>query len=106
MILPTEGLFLRHSPLYLGVKKRDDGCSKDTFSDVLLVLVFNFPFYQNIPILHNMYDKVYKKVVTCGPTPDNTANGKSDIELNIRNGFYGYHCAAKAIEQNPGFNGE
>ena len=76
--------------------------NKNKLAKVLLVLVFSFPFYENIPVLHEMYDEVFGMVLTCGSI--STLQGP-DIVTPVIKGYFGYMCLAKAMEKYSQFEG-
>ena len=78
-------------------------CLKDAFKDILLVIAFNYPMYDSIPILVSLYKPAFPNLLFCGP-PDNTA--RSDIlTVDIIQGILGYECLSRVIRQHPGYNG-
>ena len=78
-------------------------CLKNAFKDFLLVVVYNYPFYDSIPHLVALYKPAFPHLLFCGP-PDNTE--RSDIlTVNIIKGFLGYECLGKAIQKHPGYKG-
>ena len=87
---------------------RTKRCIIDKFQDVLLVLNFNFPYYENVQKLRAMYDGVFGQVVICGDLSD---AWKGSFPHIVKDKAYGdlylsYHCMGKAIGQYPGFKGE
>ena len=82
-------------------------CLKDSFKDTLLVLNFNYPFYENIQLLHELYHDVFGKVVMCGPQPNNEAGKGPDIlYYEEKIWYFRYRCLTKAIERYPGYTGK
>ena len=83
--------------------KEDETCLKDAFKDILLVIVFNYPFYDNIPHLIALYKPAFPHLLFCGP-PHNTT--RPDIlTVDIIKGFLGYECLGRAMRQHPGYQG-
>eukprot|EP00794_Sanderia_malayensis_P014052 gene14052-15513_t len=80
------------------------GCLKKAFGDVLIVVTFNFPFYDNIPIIHQLYENVFGKVIYCGDKPTK-GERHPDIEVDVGNGYFGYICMARAMEKYKGYKG-
>ena len=78
---------------------------KHTLSRMLLAINFNFPFYQNIPILQKLYEPIFKKVIFCGYKKEPKYR---DVLLVVKenSGFQGYVCLIKSIEKHAtGFLG-
>jgi len=84
-------------------KEDSKPCLKDAFKDILLVIVYNYPFYDSIPDLVALYKPAFPHLLFCGP-PDNTAS-PDILTVDIIKGFLGYECLAKAIREHPGFKG-
>ena len=84
-------------------------CIIDKFQKVLLVLNFNFPYYENVKKLQAMYDGVFGQMVICGDISSAWKGSFPHIVKDTDNGedqYVSYHCMGKAIEQYPGFEGE
>ena len=78
-------------------------CLKDAFKDILLVIVFNYPFYDSIPDLVALYKPAFPHLLFCGP-PHNTT--RPDIlKVDIIKGYLGYECLGRAIRRHPGYQG-
>lgn len=81
-------------------------CYKNVFKDTLLVMNFNYAFYGNNKILHELYDDVFGKVLTCGPAPDNpNSQGPDILYKEEKIWYFRYRCLTKAIRKYPGFKG-
>ncbi|XP_078383319.1 uncharacterized protein LOC144665911 [Oculina patagonica] len=78
-------------------------CLKDAFKDILLVIVYNYPFYDSIPHLVALYKPAFPNLLFCGP-PDNTSR-PGLLTVDIIKGFLGYECLGRAIRQHPGYKG-
>ena len=78
-------------------------CFNGVFNDVLVVVTYNSPFYDNIDIINSLYKNVFGKVVHCGVIAGN--GQKPDIIADVGNGHRGYVCMARAIEKYPDFQG-
>ena len=89
-----------HQPVY-----KDDfkPCLKDAFKDILLVIVYNYPFYDSIPNLVALYKPAFPHLLFCGP-PDNTAS-PDILTVDIIKGYLGYECLGRAIRRHPGYQG-
>ena len=84
-------------------KEDSKSCLKDAFKDILLVVVFNYPFYDSIPHLVALYKPAFPNLLFCGP-PDKTAS-PDILTVDIIQGFLGYECLSRAIRQHPGYRG-
>ena len=81
----------------------NSSCLKNAFKDLLLIVVYNYPFYDSIPHLVVLYKPAFPHLLFCGP-PDNTEH--SDIlTVEIIRGFLGYECLGRAIRKYPGYKG-
>eukprot|EP00112_Aurelia_sp_Birch-Aquarium-sp1_P004283 Seg1482.15 transcript_id=Seg1482.15/GoldUCD/mRNA.D3Y31 product="hypothetical protein" protein_id=Seg1482.15/GoldUCD/D3Y31 len=80
-------------------------CLRGAFNDTLIVVTFNFPFYDNIKVLNKLYVNVFGKVVHCGGRSQNGGQ-EPDLIVDLSSGHRGYICMARAIEKYPGFKGE
>ena len=84
-------------------KKDSRPCLKDAFKDILLVIVFNYPLYDNIPDLVALYKPAFPNLLFCGP-PHNTAP-PDILTVEMIRGYLGYECLGLAIRQHPGYKG-
>lgn len=80
-------------------------CFKGAFQDVLVVVTYNSPFYDNIDIINKLYKDVFGKVVHCGADDGKNDGQKQDILVDVAGGHRGYICMALAIKKYPGFQG-
>jgi hypothetical protein len=73
---------------------------KEKFSDVLLIIIFNHPYYSNIDFLKELYSPFFSHIVFYGenPHPEVTA-------MPIQNGFLIAGLIKDAIEKNPNYRG-
>ena len=71
-------------------------CLKNYFEDILLVIVYHFPFYDSIPLLKSFYKGVFKDILICGKE-SNAHHYVMVVDLGP--GYYGYECAAEAIRR-------
>lgn len=84
-------------------KATSSSCLKNAFKEVLLVVVYNYPFYDSVPHLVALYKPAFPHLLFCGP-PDDTE--RSDIlNVDIIRGFLGYECLGRAIRKYPGYKG-
>lgn len=87
-----------------------------TFDKLLLVIVFNSPYHQNIGVLEALYRDHFPNMVYCsqvknydrllqdiakGPIPLRVPN-VSFINITSAGGYFGYECPIRAIEMNYG----
>ncbi|XP_078384362.1 uncharacterized protein LOC144666832 isoform X2 [Oculina patagonica] len=84
-------------------KEASKPCLKNAFKDILLVIVYNFPFYDSIPHLVALYKPAFPNLLFCGP-PDNTSR-PGIVTVDIIRGYLGYECLARAIREHPGYKG-
>lgn len=96
--------------VYVEEKEYDDELTKKcfyrAFSDSILVLNFNFPFYNNVDTLKDLYEGVFARVVACGPAPTVFLDNKQpDIVFDVEQGHFSYHCLALAMEKFPNYKG-
>ena len=84
-------------------KKASSPCLKDAFKDILLVIVYNYPFYDSIPKLRALYKPAFPHLIFCGP-PHNTAP-RGILTVDIIKGYLGYECLGRAIREHPGYKG-
>lgn len=77
-------------------------CLRDEFSDIVLVIVYNYPFYSSIPALTALYKHAFPTIMFCGPrkTKDYTVEA-----LYINKGYFSYACMSRAMEKHPGYTG-
>ena len=78
-------------------------CLRNEFSNVVLVIVFNFPHYSNIPLLTELYKNAFPTIMFCG---SEKATGEHTVEAaDIQDGIFGYICVSRAIHKHPGYSG-
>ena len=89
------------------VEERKPKCLKNVFKDVVLVMNFNYAFYGNKKILHELYDNVFGQVLACGLPAENQEDSSlgPDILYNEPTWYYRYRCLTKAIQKYPGYKG-
>lgn len=77
-------------------------CLNKYFEDILLVIVYHFPFYDSIPLLTSFYKDAFGDILICGPE----SYWRSFVmKVYIGPGLYGYECLAEAIRRYPGYRG-
>jgi len=80
-------------------------CFRGAFKEVLIVVTYNSPFYDNIDIINRLYENVFGIVVHCGIEANGGNGMQPDIIADVGNGHRGYVCMARAIEKYPDFQG-
>ncbi|KAK6168496.1 hypothetical protein SNE40_021016 [Patella caerulea] len=78
--------------------------------NILLLVIFNFPHYGNIPSLHKTYSFSFSKIVYCGSYMDQFQNKSTQFGFNVTfieleprymlNGAYFYRCMEKVMRMN------
>ncbi|XP_059176757.1 uncharacterized protein LOC131956380 [Physella acuta] len=75
------------------------------FSDILLIIVFNFPHYSNVKHLDAIHSLLFPYIVYCGDNQTKFQQESGDlgrtltfIEVAVNSGYDGYMCAVKAME--------
>ena len=71
-------------------------CLKNYFEDILLIIVYHFPFYDSIPLLKSFYKDVFKDILICGPE---SSYQHFVMVVDVGPGLYGYECAGDAIRR-------
>ena len=77
-------------------------CLKKKFRDILLVIVYNYPYYDTIPLLTRLYRPLFRRIIFCGP-PGNSSHHV--ITVDVRRGILGYECLGRTIREHPGYEG-
>ena len=77
-------------------------CLRNKFSDVVLVIVFNYHMYSSIPAITALYRNAFPTIMFCGP--QRTDNYTVEV-FYIHKGYYSYVCMAQAMEKHPGYVG-
>lgn len=90
---------LTSCPLYNDAKPV---CLRNKFSDIVLVIVYNYPFYSSIPSLTALYKNAFPTIMFCGP--QRTRNYSVEA-LHIHKGYFSYTCVSRAMEKHPGYTG-
>ena len=72
------------------------------FSDILLVIVFNFAHYTHIPILNTLYQNIFPKIVFCGPEKNDEYN---ITQTDLHKGYFSYMCMSNAMREHSNFTG-
>ena len=77
-------------------------CLKNAFKGILLVIVYNYPHFDSVPLLTSLYKPAFPHLLFCGP-PSNSSY--QVMEVDIRRGILGYECLGRAIRKHPGYQG-
>ena len=77
-------------------------CLRDEFSDIVLVIVYNYPFYSSVPVFTALYKNAFPTIMFCGP--QKTRNHTVEA-LYIHKGYFSYTCMTRAMEKHPGYTG-
>ena len=78
-------------------------CLKNYFQDVLLIIVYHYPFYQTIPLLMSNYQDAFPHIIVCGPR-ESSRFQILKVDFGPR-GYFSYECLGKAIRLHPDFRG-
>ncbi|XP_050417606.2 uncharacterized protein LOC130010373 [Patella vulgata] len=80
--------------------------------NILLLIIFNRPHYENIPSLHKTYSHSFTKIVYCGSSLKDFnlksakfGFGVTFIEVEMLTGIYFYRCLAKVMRMNYSVDG-
>lgn len=68
--------------------------------DVLLIITYNFPHYESVGFLRELYKPWFPNVVFYGPTPHPEVK-----PVSLDRGCYAYVALADAIQKYPNFKG-
>jgi len=77
-------------------------CLWNEFSDVVLVIVYNYPLYSSIPDLTALYKNAFPTIMFCG---SGKAKNHTVEALPIHKGYFAYTCMSRAMEKYPGYSG-
>ena len=75
---------------------RSGECLKNYFEDILLIIIYHFPFYESIPLLKSFYQDAFKNIVICGPKK---YSHHHVMVVDVGGGYYGYECVGEAIRR-------
>lgn len=84
-------------------KRQNKSCHLDYFKDIVLVVVFNYPYYDSIPELRRFYEPVFPNLFICGPEKNTSFTNMTQVFVN--KGIFGYKCLTEAIQKHPGNEG-
>ena len=78
-------------------------CNRGIFNDILLIIIYNSPLYDSIPLLMSFYEEAFPHIIICGSEP---SQRYKIFVVKIEKGFFGYECAAQAMRvYRQTFNG-
>ncbi|CAB4009592.1 Hypothetical predicted protein, partial [Paramuricea clavata] len=75
---------------------RSGECLKNYFEDILLIIVYHFPFYESIPLLKSFYQDAFKNIVICG---SKNYSHHHIMVVDVGGGYFGYECVGEAIRR-------
>ena len=84
-------------------RENEKPCLRNAFKDILLVVVYNYPFYDSMPHLSALYRPAFPHLLFCGPSHNTTRPGI--LTVDIYRGVLGYECLGRAIREHPGYRG-
>lgn len=70
------------------------------YKDVLLIINYNHPHYESVPLIKKMYGPYFENIVFYGPSK---AEGIHDLPTYL--GFFSYTCIADAMRRYPTMQG-
>eukprot|EP00117_Sycon_ciliatum_P016808 scpid81542/ scgid16075/ len=76
---------------------------KGKCKSILLLVLFNYAYYDNIPLLRSMYGRLAGKMVFYGPEEDKARGVRRSVDQ--LHGFLQHQSIAQAWRDNPGFDG-
>ncbi|ESO87876.1 hypothetical protein LOTGIDRAFT_62788, partial [Lottia gigantea] len=78
-----------------------------TYPNILLIIVFNFPIYDNIPYLQLMYGVKFSHIVYCGNSLEAYLKSSkklrfsvSFLEVDVHRGYFFEKCLSVAMKMN------
>jgi len=86
-------------------KHRIDFVGDTPFPDIVLALNFNYPYYDNLPILIRFFKPLFPNYIVCGPEVAKGGNQIVVIHQPGEYGSYGSQCVVEAIRRKPGYFG-
>ena len=76
----------------------------DIFQDVLLIIIFHYPHYNNLRFMEASYRPSFPNIAYCGPEAHTFRKSAQDlgrnltfIEAHVQRGYFAYVCLIKAI---------
>ena len=77
-------------------------CLKEYYRNILLLVNFNHPFYQNIPLIKRLYNRIFPNMVFYGTEKSNKYNVK---KIDSAKGYLSYIGLADAMEHHRNYTG-
>ena len=82
-------------------------CVVNTLADTLVVVNFNYPGYNTMRILQELYNGVFGRVISCGAEISEISNSHPDLIVPLKpTWFFRYQCLAMGIKKYPNFKGK
>ncbi|XP_046861748.1 uncharacterized protein LOC124455038 isoform X3 [Xenia sp. Carnegie-2017] len=75
---------------------------KHYFDDILVVMIYHYPYYDTIPMLKSYYEDAFKNLIICG---SEASPSHEIMVVDIHIGYYGYECIGEAIRRHPNYTG-
>ncbi|EDO49109.1 predicted protein [Nematostella vectensis] len=75
---------------------------KSPLYNVVLVIIYHYPYYETLPIIRSFYEKAFRKIIVCGAEANETLG---IMGVAHENGYWGYECLGKAARDYPGYEG-
>ena len=97
MYLPIEGKHRDYEDTKGG------RCLKNYFQDIMLIIVYHYPFYATIPFVMSNYKDAFPNIVVCG-TQKSARYNILVVDMNPR-GYLTHECLGEVIRSYPGFRG-
>ena len=79
-------------------RQKNCGCKR-----ILLVVIFNHPFYDNVPYLHTLYGSVFCHIVHYGPKADNLFDVR--LQMDSTEGAHQHKTITQAFRDFPQYHG-
>ena len=73
-----------------------------TCKKLLLIVIFNFPFSKNVPVLRLLYGDVFSKILFYADKADAKWNV---AKIDVREGFFQHRVVADAMRRYPSYDG-
>ena len=89
--------------------RTENQCLHHNLNDTLLVITFNFPLYESLPVLFSMYSKAFPNIYICGPSDAvNSTKDTAGYPVNrfpIHKGYFAYECVSEAAARYKNYSG-
>ena len=98
---------MRFSTTIKNHKEHKKKCIKNTLKNIFVVVNFNYPKYDTMDVLNELYDGVFGGVVSCGQENRNKSERHPDIVFPGQSVWYfRYYCLAMGMQMYPNYTGE